>query len=79
MYTFILTVCIFQGLLLLGRLGDDFDSLTEETSDVCAVGIQHSHRQHEVFPFVCVADIQGLSSAEVLVRGQKTPELFQRK
>lgn len=65
-----LTICIFQGLFLLGRLGDDLDPLAEEDSDVGAVPVQHLHGQHEVLPFIRVADIQRLSCAEVLTQGK---------
>lgn len=47
-----LTIGIFQGLFLLGGLGDDLDSFTEKEPNVGTVPIQHLHRQHEVFPFV---------------------------
>lgn len=67
-----LTICIFQGLFLLGWLGDDLDPLAEEDSYVGAVPIQHLHSQHEVFPFIRVTDIQCLSCAEVLMQGQGT-------
>lgn len=67
-----LTIGIFQGLFLLGGLGDDLDSFTEKEPNVGAVPIQHLHRQHEVFPFVWVTDIQCLSCAEVLRRKRQS-------
>lgn len=69
-----LTICIFQRLLLLGGLGDDLDPLAEEDSYVGAVPVQHLHRQHEVLPFIWIADIQRLSGAEVL-RSRKRERL----
>lgn len=38
------TVSIFQGLLLFGGLGDDFDPLAEEDTDVGAVAVEHLDR-----------------------------------
>lgn len=70
-----LTVCIFQWLFLLRRLGDDLDSLAEEESNVGAVPIQHLHWQHEVFPFIRITDIQCLS-CEVLKKREKTGFFF---
>lgn len=61
-----LTICVFEGLFLLGGLGDDLDSLAEKEPDVGAVPVQHLHRQHEVFAFIRVADVQRLGCAEVL-------------
>lgn len=69
--SFQLTIGVLQGLLLLGGLGDDLDPLAEEEADVGAVAVQHLHRQHEVLPFVRVADVQRLSRAEVLKRKNK--------
>lgn len=48
----ILTVCVFEGLFFFGRFGDDLDPLAEEDADVCAVPVEHLHRQHEVLAFV---------------------------
>lgn len=67
-----LTICIFQGLFLLGGLGDNLDPLAEEEPYVGAVPIQHLHRQHEVFPFIRVTDVQCLGHAEVLMSNEKT-------
>lgn len=39
-----LTISIFQGLFLLGGLGDDLDPLAEEDSNVGTVSIQHLYR-----------------------------------
>lgn len=63
-----LTVCILEGLFLLGGFGDDLDPLAEKESDVGAVPVQHLHRQHEVLAFIRVADVQRLRCAEVLQR-----------
>lgn len=38
------TVSVFQGLLLFGGLGDDFDPLAEEDTDVGAVAVKHLDR-----------------------------------
>lgn len=38
------TVSVFQGLLLFGGLGDDFDPLAEEDADVGAVSVEHLDR-----------------------------------
>ena len=62
-----LTVSILQRLFLLGRFGDDLDSLAQEHSDVAAVAVQHPDRQHEVLSLVRVTDVQGLGRAEVLL------------
>lgn len=48
----ILTVCVFEGLFFFGWFGDDLDPLAEEDADVCAVPVEHLHRQHEVLAFV---------------------------
>ena len=39
-----LTVSVFEGLLLFGGLGDDFDPLAEEDADVCTVAVEHLDR-----------------------------------
>lgn len=49
---FSLTVCVLEGLFLLGGFGDDLDPLAEEDSDVRAVPVEHLHCQHEVLPLV---------------------------
>lgn len=67
-----LTVGIFEGLFLLGGFGDDLDPFAEEEADVGAVPVQHFHRQHEVFAFIRVADIQRLGCAEVLESTRET-------
>lgn len=67
-----LTVCIFEGLFLLGGFGDDLDSFAEKEPNVGAVPVQHLHRQHEVFAFIRVADVQRLGCAEVLKNGTET-------
>lgn len=60
------TVSVFQGLLLFGGLGDDFDPLAEEDADVCAVAVEHLDRQHEVLSLVGVGYVQGFGCAIIL-------------
>ncbi len=61
-----LTVSVFEGLLLFGRLGDDFDPLAEEDTDVSAVAVEHLDRQHEVLSLVGVGYVQGFGCAIIL-------------
>lgn len=71
------TVSIFQGLLLFGGLGDDFDPLAEEDTDVSAVAVEHLDGQHEVLSLVRVGYVQGFGCAIILEdmrRGQKQEE-----
>lgn len=61
-----LTVCVFEGLLLFGGLGDDFDPLAEEDTDVSTVAVEHLDRQHEVLSLVGVGYVQGFGCAIIL-------------
>lgn len=61
-----LTVGVFKGLLLFGGLGDDFDPLAEEDTDVSAVAVEHLDRQHEVLSLVRVGYVQGFGCAIIL-------------
>lgn len=61
-----LTVSVFEGLLLFGGLGDDFDPLAEEDADVSAVAVEHLDRQHEVLSLVGVGYVQGFGCAIIL-------------
>lgn len=65
-----LTVSVFQGLLLFGGLGDDFDPLAEEDADVRAVAVEHLDRQHEVLSLVGVGYVQGFGCAIILEMNQ---------
>lgn len=60
------TVSVFQGLLLFGGLGDDFDPLAEEDTDVSAVAVEHLDGQHEVLSLVRVGYVQGFGCAIIL-------------
>lgn len=62
-----LTVSVFEGLLLFGGLGDDFDPLAEEDTDVSAVAVEHLDGQHEVLSLVGVGYVQGFGCAIILV------------
>lgn len=66
-----LTVCVFEGLLLFGWFGDDFDPLAEEDADVRAVTVEHLDRQHEVLSLVGVGYVQGFGCAIILGRKQR--------
>ena len=61
-----LTIGVFERLLLLGRFGNDFDAFAVEDADVLAVAVEHLHRQHEVLPFVRVGDEQRFGSTVTL-------------
>lgn len=61
-----LTVSVFEGLLLFGGLGDDFDPLAEEDANVCAVAVEHLDGQHEVLSLVGVGYVQGFGCAIIL-------------
>lgn len=65
------TVSVFQGLLLFGGLGDDFDPLAEEDANVGAVAVEHLDGQHEVLSLVRVGYVQGFGCAIVLDRRRK--------
>lgn len=66
-----LTVCVFERLFLFRWLGDDFDPLAEEDTDVSAVAVEHLDGQHEVLSLVGVGYVQGFGCAIVLGRKQK--------
>lgn len=51
-----LTVSILEGLLLLARFGDDFNSTRIELSQILPVGVEHFDTQHEVLPLIGVRD-----------------------
>lgn len=62
----LLTVSIFEALLLLGRLRDDFYSARMKHSDIGPCAPKHRHGEHEVLPLVAVADEECLGGAVVL-------------
>lgn len=66
-----LTVSVFERLLLFGGLGDDFDPLAEEDTNVSAVAIEHLDGQHEVLSLVGVGYVQGFGCAIVLMIRRK--------
>lgn len=45
---------IFQRLLFLWRLWDNFDSFRVEHADIVSTSVEHLYAQHKVFPFVGV-------------------------
>jgi hypothetical protein len=61
-----LTISVLQRLLLLGWLGNHFDPLWVEQTDVCSTAVEHLYGQHEMFPLVWVWDEQRLCCAVVL-------------
>lgn len=63
-----LTVGVFEGLFFFGGLGDDFDPLAEEDTDVGAVAVEHLDGQHEVLSLVGVGYVQGFGCAIILVK-----------
>lgn len=63
-----LTVGVLEGLFFFGRFWDDLDPLAQEDTDVCAVPVEHLHREHEVLAFVWVWDVQCFGCAIVLQR-----------
>ncbi len=56
----ILAVRILHGLLLLGRLTDDFDPVRGECSQFMSTPVEELDLEFEVFSLVRIADIQSL-------------------
>lgn len=61
-----LTVCVLQGLLLLGWFGDHFDQLAVESANLLPIAEEELQDQPEVFPLVRIRNIQSFGTAEFL-------------
>lgn len=61
-----LTICILHRLSFLWWFGDDFNKSTLERSDLLPSTLKQTKQQTEVFPFICIWDIQGFGAGKHL-------------
>lgn len=64
---FPLTICVFEGLLLLWGFWNHFNPLAIEYTDILSVSKEHFHSQHKMFSLVRVRYIKSLCCTVVLL------------